>query len=214
MHRKGIFQTRESESQTDEVVAIRTRWLAVVTGCFTAVAGTFVGGLFFLIPSFLILGAVVQPRSPRSGRWLMWLGAFLLSLMTLPLASVLLSESIPTLRVHYDYGELTLVSLCAMSVFLVIWCDVELVVDAIRMRRGRLALAQRSAGAAEWLVWAAALCLSLMSLPYSVLGVSAYRREGRLDILLFSLASSVFVILFDVALAVDAVKMWHSRRKE
>jgi hypothetical protein len=44
--------------------------------------------------------------------------------------------------------------------------------------------------------------------------VSAYRREGRLDILLFSLASSVFVILFDVALAVDAVKMWHSRRKE
>jgi type IV secretory pathway TrbD component len=58
--------TNESETRTG-IVADKTRWLAIVTGCITAVTG-FVGitWLITIIPILLILGAIAQPRFPRA----------------------------------------------------------------------------------------------------------------------------------------------------
>jgi hypothetical protein len=71
----------ELRKRAEVLVSPRTRLLAIVTGCVSAVAGSLpVGPLFAVLPAILIFGAVLQRWSPRPGRWLMWLGAFFLTL--------------------------------------------------------------------------------------------------------------------------------------
>lgn len=124
-----ILGINESEYRTNMIVSGKIRWLAVVTGCFTAVAGSFGFGLYFsIVPTFLIVGAIAQPRSPRSGRWLMWVGALFLSLWVLPVGiSALLSYRL--------VGRLDVIALSLVSVLLVSSCDFALLIDAVRMRR-------------------------------------------------------------------------------
>ena len=50
------------------IISGKTRWLAVLTGCFTAVAASVsITWLLAFVPILLILGAIGQPRFPRSG---------------------------------------------------------------------------------------------------------------------------------------------------
>jgi hypothetical protein len=206
----------ESEAPTNPIISGKTRRLAITAGCFIALAGTLsVGPLFFIFPLFLILGAITQPMSPRQGTWLVWAGAAIVSLFAVPLGGVLLSEYIGTLHSHPSYHPYAIVgqaSLWAVSIVLVIWCDVALAIESRGIRRSRVAQQHRARGTSSWVVWLAALILNVSFLPASVLGVSTYHRVGRLDILLFSLASGVVITLFDVALVVDTVKSWRARR--
>jgi hypothetical protein len=147
--------------------------------------------------------------------WLLWAAAAIVSLCVIPMGGVLLSEYVGTLRSHPSYHPYALLgqtSLWAVSISLLLWCDVALAIESRKIRRSRVVQQQRARGAANWVVWLGALILNVSVLPASVLGVSAYHRVGRLDVLLFSLASGVLVTLFDVALVVDAVKSWQARR--
>jgi hypothetical protein len=143
----------------------------------------------------------------------MWVGAFSLSLAVLPIGVSVLFDAVKTLRSYHDYDVLGVISLWVVSFLLVTWCDAALVIEAVGMGRERRAVAQpHSPPAGRWLMWVAALGLSLWLLPGSVLGVLSYRRHGRLDILLFSVVSGFVVTLFDVALLIDAFKMWRAQR--
>jgi len=83
----------------------------------------------------------------------------------------------------------------------------------MRTRRSRITPESGSSGAANLLIWITALCFSL----YSFWGIPSLERVffrygfERLDILLTGLASILIAIVFDVALVIDAAKMWRAR---
>jgi hypothetical protein len=118
---------------------------AIAAGCFFGAIGSLHYGWFFLlVPCVLILGAIVQPRFHRPGRWLLALGACILTFYAsfLGLPAVLL---IRRLRLHHNLEDVGFLFLCLVSVLLVVWCDVALVVDARKSRRtpdptGRISL--------------------------------------------------------------------------
>jgi hypothetical protein len=118
-----------------ELVPHNVRLLSIVTGCFTAIAGSLLTGVFFSIyPGILALGAAAQPRWRRLGRGLMLAGALLLT-SEVALFCLAIPESIRTMRVYQDRNSIAILSFLVVSVLLVGWCDAVLVANEIRMRR-------------------------------------------------------------------------------
>ena len=127
---------------TDEakhrILPRKIRLLAVAAGCLSGVAGCLgMGLLFWIYPSLLILGAVAQPRFPRSGRWLMYVGAPILSVWILPYGVGVVSDGVRNLPRYHDVNSLVVIILWAMSFSLVAWCDIALVIEAIKANRPR-----------------------------------------------------------------------------
>ena len=184
------------------VVPAWIRAVAVAAGCFAFGCVFVLAWGSFLESTSLVLGAVVQPRSPRIGRWLMWVSALLLSAILLPTGS----------RVAYDFilyhhrAILWTESLIVLVAGLIVWCDVALVIDAMSQKRGHAILLQRSKRNLDWLVWVAALALTLYWVWGIVQGVRAYQLYGRLDPLVMSAAFTLVVLLFDVALIGHATR--------
>lgn len=216
----------ESNGEPLGLVASRTRWLVVAAALFATAAGFTLGGLLLLpLASFMILGAVVQPRSPRSGRWLMWTSASLLTLHFLPASVVLLSgifrtpppivtlSGTPRNPVPYvDLVALGIISLWLVSSLLVMWCDAELVIDAWKLRAAPREVERGFLGIADWFLCLVATGLSLWWFPACVRAVPLYRRYGGLNTLLLTLAASAIIALLDVALVIDVVKTRHARQ--
>jgi hypothetical protein len=193
--------------ETNDAVSSKTRLLAISAGCFSALAGTLsLGPVFLLVPRFLILGAIVQPRSPRLGRWLMWVGAFCLSLAVIPTGLGVLGDSMRAFHSHAPEFMAAPFALSLLSVVLVVWCDAALIVDAVMLWRRKAELQGPSQHSLDWLVWTAAVVLSAYCFGTGPLNVRAYRLHDRLDILLTWVVLSAVVLLFDVALVVHAVK--------
>lgn len=90
--------------------------------------------MFLLVPSILILGAIIQPYLPRSGRWILSGGALLVSLYVLVFLAPQAVGIFQTLRVYHGVRDLMLLSLFIVTILLVGWCDVALVTDAARLR--------------------------------------------------------------------------------
>ncbi len=128
------MQISKSENRSTEIISNKIRSLAGATGCLTAVTVTvaWASPVFAIFPICLILGAALAGRFPRRGRDLIWFGAGLLSLTGLPIGVYLLyftkRGSDPRVTVA-----------AAASVLLVVWCDVAVVMEAIKMRRTRIA---------------------------------------------------------------------------
>jgi chromate transport protein ChrA len=120
-------------SQSTEIVPAKIRLLSIATGCFTAIAGSLVVGLLFSIPPIiLVLGAIVQPYLSVVGKWLIGVGAVLLSLEVMVLV-VVIPEGIRLLRLYHDRNFLGTLSFSIASVLLVTWCDVVLIIEARRV---------------------------------------------------------------------------------
>jgi hypothetical protein len=120
-----------AEQQGSLVVSGKMRWLAVCTGCFTAVAGSlgYTWG-FAIVPGILIVGAIVQPRFPRAGRVLISAGALSLSVWVLSFSIFILPES-------RFAGRTDVIALTLGAVLLVAWCDVAIVIEEVRLRRAQ-----------------------------------------------------------------------------
>jgi hypothetical protein len=187
----------------------RIRWLAIIAGCFSGLAGAVgLGVAFLLVPSPLILGAAVQPRSERPGRWLMWVGAFLLSVVVLPTGFRLLLGNMRELGSHTVQPIAVPFLLSLGTILLVLWCDVSLVVEAMMHRPSRVSEAEPSRrNQLNWAVWAAAFILSAYCARNSMLDVRGYRIYGRLDSLGNGAVFAFVVLLLDVALIVHAIKV-------
>jgi hypothetical protein len=133
--REIILRIDESPQRIPEIVPGRIRLLSVVTGCFTAIAGSLVVGLFFSIPPIILaLGVIVQPNLRSVGKWFMAIGATLLSLEAMVLV-VSIPASIKLLHLYHDRHFLGAFSFSIISVLLVAWCDVALIIDARRTRQ-------------------------------------------------------------------------------
>jgi hypothetical protein len=176
----------------------RIRWLALATGCFSAGASLALGLPFLVESAFLVLGALVQRRSPLPGRWLIWVSAFSMSVKACQFGVATLPEivkagvvSVPVLAILLELAVL-------------VGCDVALVMDAANPAGRDSASGQPPPGSLDWVVWIAAVALSAYYLSMSVLAVRPYRLYGRLDILVTAVALTSAVFLFGVALVVHA----------
>jgi hypothetical protein len=123
---------RTQGEQKTEIVSVsnQIRWLAGVTGCVTAATFTFDYDLG-LLSVFLVVGALVAGRFPRSGRDLIWFGAVVVSLSELPIAAFML------LIAARGGADPRVTAGASVSVLLMVWCDAALVTDAFRKRRAR-----------------------------------------------------------------------------
>ena len=177
------------------IVSVKLRWLAILAGCFSAVFGAAAFGA-----SFLILGAAIQPRARTTGRWLMQLGALLLSLIVVPFGTETVFEGAK--RLGRDNWSFTIFPLIVVSTALVFWCDIALVVEALRLKRNKWAR-----GSLDWLVWIAATVLSTWCVWQTLDTVRAYQRLNglRIDILTM-VGLDTLIFCFDVALTIHAIK--------
>ena len=72
----------------------RLRWVAIATGAASALALFPI--LFLLYPALLIVGGIIQPRFPSTGRRFVWAGALLLG-------PVLIMYDVMILRDAFSY---------------------------------------------------------------------------------------------------------------
>ena len=206
--RGRTLRIEESPYESIEIIPNRVRWLAIVAGLLCGLGGSLLfGPLFLLVPSVQILGAVIQPYSPRPGRLLLSVGVLFLSLYAGLFLAPQAFGAISTFRSAYDLEHVALFVLLLIALLSVIWCDVAFV-RAIRHLRHNPNMAERRfPSPGDWFVWIAAVCMSVWILPISLNSLFVYRRTGRLDILLLSMVFGLIVVLFDAALLINAVKM-------
>lgn len=117
-------------NQTTGVVPGKIRLLSIATGSFTAIGGSLVIGIPFLIPPIiLVFGAIAQPYFRVVGKWFIGLGAVLLSAEVMVLAAVI-PESVRLLRLYHDRNFVATLSFSIVSVLLVAWLDLALIIYA------------------------------------------------------------------------------------
>ena len=115
------------------VFPARVRWLAVAAGCLSGLSGSLVYGIEFAIaPLILVLGTLLQPYSPRPGRYLTRVAAFFGSFFVGVLLAPISVSLIRVLGLHLDSSSLTLFCLSLTSVLVVSWLDIELIAEAVR----------------------------------------------------------------------------------
>ncbi len=128
----------EQVNSNSRVLPRRIRWLALATGCVSgAVLASFSWPLVFAVFP-LILCAAVQRVLPRAGRWFISIVAALVSVTVVP-AGVVSWWEIVTVEgspPHDMVGIAVFVS-WMLAPLLLIWCDTELILEAVRVR-GRL----------------------------------------------------------------------------
>jgi hypothetical protein len=176
----------------------------MATGIATGGAGVLAfGWLFLIVPSVLIVGALVQPRAPRSGKLLMWVGAGIVSIVIVPVGFEVLRESNNIARLVKDPKTVAISLLFIMSTALVISCDVALAVNAVRNRNRGVPLLRREI---IWPVWAVAIVLTLWATWSAKFAMHALRINGRSDVFLTWLSLSLIVFAFDIAIVVLAIR--------
>ena len=202
-----------------EIVPSRVRGAAIAAACVGGVFLMFISPLALIFSTPLILGTLVQPRLPRSGRLLMWLGAWILSWPTLFFSVRVVLEAIHQFNRmaatrgigYFEPIRVTIFVVSVATIILVIWCDVELVLEAIKSRRTALIIEPPTSLIGEGVAWLAAICLSAWAF-------SGILRNLRTDWVLssylinnaYSLSIGLAVIAFDVWLAARATK-WRTR---
>lgn len=193
-----------SIKSTEKSVSSKLRWFSMATGIATGAAGVLAfGWLFLIVPSVLIVGALVQPRAPRSGKLLMWVGAGIVSIVIVPVGFEVLRESNNMARLVNDPKTLAILLLFITSTALVIWCDIALAVNAVRNLNHGVPSSRREI---IWPVWAVAIVLSLWATWSAKFAMHALRINGRTDVFLTWLSLSLIVFAFDIALVVLAIR--------
>ena len=184
-----------------DIISVKLRRLAIATGCFVAITGLLLW-THPIPPCFLALGAAIQPRSPRPGRWLMWVSAFS---MTVFAAIFLFADGVAALL-----SSFTIITLPEIVILLAVaaelWCDVALVLEAVQRMRHHPAEAPRSRRNLDWVVWIVALAMTAFCFWASVSQAVLYSTYGRLVNFLPWVGLTAVMLLFDAALIIHAAK--------
>ena len=189
-----------------DVLSTKIRRLAVAVGISAAALSCFLSPLAALAPALLPLGAALQPNLPAHGKrivkWFIWAWALGWSPYLVGIGFMLLLNNLP--HAHYF---VVLKVLSAVSALLILWWDIELIVDgARRIRMWRSAPAQEPRPVSLGL-WILAVALNLWIGWGLVNVISIYHGVGDLYMLLMSLVLTVIVIAFDIHLTWRVVKL-------
>ncbi len=199
---------RESPNRTIPLMADRPRRSAIVAGGIAAIAGAPLTELGTLaVALILILGAIVQRWSPHPGRWLMWLGAFLLTLFVGLFVMPQGLYAFEALRSPLGgIRDVIAIALALASVALIGWCDVALIDDAKRSRTAPTTVEATRPRPADLIVWVVALGLSAYFGWEIPLSVRAARHWGRPDLLLIPMVAGTAVVFLDAKLILHTIR--------
>jgi len=194
-----------------DVFSRKIRWLAIAVGLSAAALFSFLSPLAAFVPALLPLAAALQPRLPDPGKqivkWFIWVWAFGWSQGLVVLSVLMLNNSLP--HAHYF---VVLRVLSTISALLILWWDVELIIDGVRrIRIWRSAPAQEPRPVSLGL-WMFAVALNLWVGWGLVNIISIYHGVGDLYALVMSIVEAVIVIAFDAYLTWRVVKLRRARR--
>lgn len=170
----------------------KIRWLAILAACSSAI---FLAAAYGA--PFLLLGAIIQPWARTTGRWLTWIGALYLSEVVVPYGTGIV---LSTLKQPSE-NMVSLFPLFLLATVFVYCCDIALVIEAVKSKG-----TQWSCGKLDSVVWISAAILSAWCVWQNRGTMYAYSHEGRLDILLLTVAWDAIIVAFDVALILHALK--------
>lgn len=192
-------------SDNDAVMSIKTRWLIIVTGTFL-LGSVFLGWGSLVEAGCLIVGASVQPRSRRLGRWLIWISALSINAIYLPSGIKMLLEGIKSALFYHNAALSGISLLLCLSVLLTISSDVALVLDAT-LTKNYDARRQTPPRQLDWIVRIAGSVLNAYYVWMSAVVVRSYKLQGNNSYMLIAvLAVASLILLFDIALIIETVK--------
>jgi hypothetical protein len=191
----------------------RARYVAIAAGFFSAASAALgLGVLAIVLPAFLLGTAILEPYVPRTGKWLIWIIAFILSVYTLPIGVMIIRDGISTLRPYHDPAILGILASWLLTLFFLIWCDAELILDAYTSRKFLSSVNQNASPNRDWIAAIGAVILSALFLPATIIAITTLHLHHRLGLLLPPLIFSFIVISFDVAVAAQIIKSRRSKR--
>src|SRR5579864_3197521 len=188
-----------------DVISKRVRWLAITTGIL--ISGLSLFGYWNLLGVAMIAGGLVQPRSPGPGRWIIWAGAFGSNVILITMSF----SSLTSVRHYHDYVTLGFSALFLASTVLLLWCDVELVLDEIMRLRAQRALPHRAPQPVSTVTWLVAAALNLWAGSSIVFTCINYHDSHDLYIVVMSLLWVVIAIAVDVAIVRRSIKVRHNQ---
>jgi hypothetical protein len=200
----------QTSGQITDIIPAGTRWLALLVGSLAFIAGSMPPSPVptLVVPTSFLLGAIIQPYSPRPGRWLLSVAAFYLSLSGIPYLALMVAGGASHLLNSESLNSLFLLLALVAPLVLLIWCDLALILDAMRPSRNSQTPGTDVPRLGDWLVFIAAACLSLTMLP----GSFRAARTGRWDLLALQLLFAFVVIWFDVALLSRTIRLRRTQR--
>lgn|GEM_PF-6058565 len=208
------MKTDSSESRTSPVLPRGLRVLAIATGLFTGFT-FFAVVIPWLLALMLIVGAAVQPYTHRAGKWLLMAGAFSVTMVS---AESFIAQSME-LRgsSSFDFDTMALPLFLLVLTILIVWCDVWLIVHAIKSRHRSELPGEEHFHPVNFLVWLTAAGASAVFIPEGVrLGVFVLRHvvgTGLKDVPPIVLPGLVLLVL-DVALLIQGIKSLHAYLSE
>lgn len=193
--------------QQCDIFSSTIRWLAIAVGIAVATLFSILSPLAAAVPLMLPLAAVLQPHLPDVGKrivmWFVWVWAFGWS-SGLVVISVLLFNNFP--RAH-DFVVPSISSLMVVSALLILWWDIELIIDGVkRIRIWRSAPVQevRPVSLALWIL---AAVLTLWFGCGLVRTISIYHGVGDIYALVMSIVEVGIVVAFDICLTWRVLKL-------
>jgi hypothetical protein len=209
-----VNNSRVSELGAVDIFSQRIRWLTVAVGLSATVLFFFLTPFAALGPATPVLGAALQPRLPdmakRVVKWLIWVWAFGWSSGSVLLAFLFLTDT----GLHHDrqFMMRALSSLSVVSVLLVLWWDVELIVDGLRRIRTWRSSPPQEPRAIGTGVWIFSVSLNIWIGWGLVRTLGEY--HGFADLYTFALAfvEAAAVLVFDILLVSRTVKLKRVRR--
>ena len=187
--------------QTD-IFPKRIRWVAIATGVASALALFPI--LFLLYPTLLIVGGIIQPRFPSTGRWLVWAGAANLGVVLITYDLMLFPH--PLLQPYY------MMLIFPVSTILLAWCSAELIADGLKRMRTRRSVSSAEPRPVSWGAWIVAVVLNLLIGWYVYSLPSWPRHSGHLYTFGAPLVQGVIVVAFDISLIRRVVRLRSARR--
>jgi hypothetical protein len=189
-----------------DVFSRKIRWLAIAVGLSAAVLSCFLSPLAALVPALLPLGAALQPSLPDPGKrfvkWFIWAWALGWSPYLVVISFLLLLNNLP--HAHY-FAVLRVLS--TVSALLILWWDIELIVDGTRRIRIWRSAPVQEPRPVSWGLWIFAVALNLWVGWGLVNVISIYHGAGDLYMLVMSMVEALIVVAFDIYLTWRVVKL-------
>jgi hypothetical protein len=185
-----------------EIFPKRIRGLAIATGIASGFA--LFPPLLLQYPALLIVGGIIQPRFPSTGRWFVWAGS-------IALGPVLVTYDVMLFPRPFIQPGLVAPIFPAATILLV-WCCAELVVDGLARKRARRPPPPAETHPVGWAAWIVAFALSLW-IGRGLYGfISGYHSSDHhvtpsvLVATAMTLPLVVIVVAFDLSLISRTIK--------
>jgi len=207
----GAAQMMDSQMEQRDVFSSKIRWLAIAVGLSAAALSCLLSPLAAVIPALLPLGAALQPSLPDPGKWIVkwfiWAWALGWSPFLVGTSFLMLLNNLP----HSRYFVVLRV-LSTVSALLIVWWDIELIVDGARRTqiwRSTPVQEPRPVGLGLWIL---AVAVTLWFGWGLVRMISIYHGPSDLYALVMSILEVAIVVAFDIYLTWKVVKLRRAGR--